>query len=102
MLRVTSFKRKKAGQTTCKCGKTYNNQCVPPRCKCGHELGGSFEPTQTVRKLSGDAKMLHNLVSVRLNKQGTNIRIFVNLTENKVKLISHINIVFVNYTSLLL
>ena len=45
--------------------------------------------------------MLHNLVSVRLNKQGINIRIFVNLTENKVKLISRITIVFVNNTSLL-
>ena len=85
MHRVKSFKRKKTGQTTCsECGKKYNNSCVPNSCECGHFLGGTFKPSQTVRTVSGDAKLIHNLVSVRLNKHGANLRTFVSLTENKV------------------
>ena len=84
MLRAYSFRRKRAGQTTCECGKNYNNSCVPKSCDCGFELGGTFQSKAQERKTSGDAKLLKDLVSVRLNKQGINIRTFVSLTENKV------------------
>ena len=86
MLRVGSLKRKQTGQTTCKdCGKKYNNACVPPSCQCGYMLGGNFKPPGNVKKPPKDAQLILNgLVSVRLNQQGANIRIFVNMTENKV------------------
>ena len=85
MLRAYNFKRKKPGQTTCsQCDRKYNNASRPQSCACGAWLGGTFQPNAKDRKKPGDATVVQNLVSVRLNKQGINVRTFVSLTENKV------------------
>ena len=85
MLRAYSLKRKKAGQTICKgCGKSHNNASISNKCDCGYVLGGNFRPNVKDRRIPGDAKLIQNLVSVRLNQQGINVRTFVNLSENKV------------------
>ena len=90
MLRAVSFKRKPAGQTTCRaCGRKFNNAVVPSSCLCGFQLGGSYRPPETPKKSDKDAKVIGNgLASVRLNPQGANLRIFVNITENKVSKLS--------------
>ena len=86
MLRAYSFKRKKPGQTTCgQCKRTYNNASRPQNCECGGWLGGNFQPIAKDRRKPVDAKIVQNLVSVRLNQQGVNVRTFVNLSENKVR-----------------
>ena len=86
MHRAYSLKRKKQGQTTCsQCGRTYNNACLPENCECGGWIGGTFKPTSRDRRKPGDAKLVGNLVSVRLNKTGLNVRTFVSLPENKVR-----------------
>jgi ribosomal protein L37E len=88
MLRSYTLKRKKAGQTTCeRCGKSHNNASIPNKCDCGYVLGGNFQPNVKDRRIPGDAKLIQNLVSVRLNPQGINVRTFVNLSENKVRYI---------------
>ena len=86
MLRAVSFKRKPAGQTTCRgCGRKFNNAVVPPSCQCGFQLGGNYQPPEIIKNSAKDAKVIRNgLASVRLNPQGANLRIFVNITENKV------------------
>ena len=80
-----SLRKKKKGQTQCyRCFKYYNNNAVTQYCSakgCGAYLGGNFVQSNT----SPDAKMITNHVaSVRLNKAGLPIRIFVDLLENKV------------------
>ena len=48
-------------------------------------MGGNFQPIAKDRRKPVDAKIVQNLVSVRLNQQGVNVRTFVNLSENKVR-----------------
>ena len=83
-----TFKRNKPGQTRCgNCGIYYNNACVPPYCECGFHLKGKYLPMETDNKLVHQAELLTNdLVSVRLNTTGINVRIFESLAENKVVL----------------
>ena len=83
-----SLKRKRSGQKICECGKSYNNATIPKLCnKCGIHLGGSYEPPKV--DIFTDAKVIENvnLASVRLNKAGENLRVFVDLKQNKVKFI---------------
>jgi hypothetical protein len=48
-------------------------------------LGGKYQPPEISKNSAKDAKVIRNgLASVRLNPQGANLRIFVNITENKV------------------
>ena len=83
MLRAFSLKKKKKGQTTCyQCSKIYNNNVVPKLCSCGYLLNGTYEPK--IKEDSIDAFRVGDLVSVRQNRQGLNIRTFVDLEENKV------------------
>ena len=79
------YKSKPKGQTACYCcNLMHNNAHIPRFCSCGAELGGKHEPARNM--LTG-AKVINNeLVSVRRTRRGTNIRIFVNLMENKVKM----------------
>ena len=80
-----SLKRKRSGQKICECGKSFNNATIPKCCdKCGFQLGGSHEPPKV--DIFTDAKVIKNLnlASVRLNKAGENLRVFVDLEENKV------------------
>ena len=87
MLPIGSFERKRKGQTSCdRCKKNYNNACIPAVCECGYQIGGGFQPkTKKQRKHLDTAKLITaDLVSVRLNKRGTNVRAFADLAENKV------------------
>ena len=87
MFLLGSFKRKKKGQTSCDgCKRNYNNACIPAVCECGYQMGGGFQPKEKKqRKHMNTAKLITaDLVSVRLNIRGTNVRAFVDLVENKV------------------
>ena len=91
MIRAGSLKRKNKGQTTCSnCYKNFNNAWIPKYCECGDLLGGTHE-TKT-KQINEDAQLIErNLVSIRLHKQGTNVRTFVNLVENKVSYLVYIS-----------
>ena len=86
MISLGSLKRKQAGQRTCECGKVFNNFHIPKFCpKCQFLLGGSYE-APPIKEDHPDSVALNKeegLVSVRLNKAGENLRVFVDLTENK-------------------
>ena len=86
MIRIGSFKTRDRGQKPCPdCGHVYNNATIPPICQCGFLLDGSYDPGEKVKKPPTDAQLIvDGLVSVRQNLRGANLRIFVNLTENKV------------------
>ena len=79
-----SQKRKKGHKYCPKCDKEYNNRALPLHCtedNCNGYLGGKFKPKDT----KPDAQMITpNLASVRLNKAGIPVRVFVDLEENKV------------------
>ena len=81
------FKKKKKGHSYCpKCEAEYNNRVKPKYCtqeNYGGYLGGNYEPPQ--KDMLTDEKLItRDIASVRLNKTGQPIRIFVDLKQNKV------------------
>ena len=91
MSKLGQFKTKQRGQTKCKdCGNTFNNASIPVNCNCGYQ----FDSVNQIPKdsLPNNAALLvgSELASVRLNTKGVGIRIFVNLTENKVGVLIYI------------
>ena len=87
MLRIGSFRSKPRGQTVCPdCGKTFNNAAIPVVCNCGYQFPNSnCDISDNNKKPTTDAKIIYGgLVSVRKYPQGANLRIFVDITENKV------------------
>ena len=76
--------KRKAGNKECTgCGKSYNNKSLPKVCSnspCKTYPGGKF-----VAKVCKLAAILITafIVSVRLNEKGPNVRVFVDMGEEK-------------------
>ena len=85
MDQLGSLKRKRSGGKRCNCGKWFSNTKTPKFCDvCGYLLGGSYEPPLDIFT---DAVVIRDvkISSVRLRKTGENLRIFVDLNQNKVR-----------------